>query len=521
MAKPKAQDQKQSADTQQDSGKTHNAGSLTKISPSYQLLTACPLDQDLSRAHTGGRVLFFNHGNNEYYMPGYWGSTCNGKTSKLDILEQESEEVRDNDQNRLRGHQPVLEPSLRRRHLQKQEVSHCETFLEKLLKDHNWLDSSDITAMLTVFLGDMEDMVYVAPAHFTFRGPYLRLFPGGTPWNKHQEVYDCGLTTRPLTMSRNTYFRRCFGRRFMVGVSWEGMHWTGWIWDRRDQTLFILDSFKANREKRSWALVTAFRFALRCWGITSPFSYVVVPGTAQQGSTCGFVIVYWITSLLRSWTGFTPAQLVDKVHEFQVGTIKPLPDQEANPHEHRTRRSGKTRSLQPKKSLKDRGIRLHDWAYHVCREDATKAMDAWLILCPFDSGFDDGDDGFETYELIGAGPNAVPDTDTSNQVSTIIDYQAGIADDEIDDHDNSDASSSTLGRIGRPGGGEPLWGGPPRGGPPWGRLLTGSDLFDLEEDDGGDCEINGAKDYRYDNVSDSEDEPKWALEYYRTFCRLD
>ena len=135
---------------------------------------------------------------------------------------------------------------------------------------------------------------------------------------------------------------------------------------------------------------------------------------------------------------------------------------------------------------------------------------------PFDSGSDDGDDGFETYELTGSGPNAVPDTDTGNQVSTMIDYQAGSADDETGDHDDSDDSSSTSGRTGRPGGGEPLRGGPPRG-----RLLTGSGPFYLEEDDGEDCETNGAGDDRYDNVSDSEDEPKWASEHCRTSCRPD
>lgn len=138
-------------------------------------------------------------------------------------------------------------------------------------------------------------------------------------------------------------------------------HFSGAVFDRADNTLYIFDAIGKGREKRVSGASQAWNDFLHWIGIPMTFTTLALPSFKQvDASSCSFLAVHWVVQTLRSFTGLTKDQII---HEA-------ISRQQVEPHQ------------QPQVSEAIvRPLRFMDWpgGKFTGRKDAMRVVRGWTV----------------------------------------------------------------------------------------------------------------------------------------------
>ncbi|KAL6789458.1 hypothetical protein GGI42DRAFT_359103 [Trichoderma sp. SZMC 28013] len=122
------------------------------------------------------------------------------------------------------------------------------------------------------------------------------------------------------------------GYRLVAGfMSFQDFHFTAFVWDRVDKTLFHFDSLQEGRDERARAAVASWANFLIDAGLPYDFSYVVVPATGQRGDwESGYACLMFLQHTLRGLVGLDSTTLASFIRNKLIEKSRLwLPSQDA------------------------------------------------------------------------------------------------------------------------------------------------------------------------------------------------
>ncbi|RFU77545.1 hypothetical protein TARUN_4695 [Trichoderma arundinaceum] len=174
--------------------------------------------------------------------------------------------------------------------------------VQKLLMDsleHRQAGSFGLKAMLKIILRGIRHVACTLDESFTIKVDHEHNPIKIERDNGFGDGYQCAYP------APDKFHIQVKGYRLVAGfINFEDIHWTAFVWDRVDKTLFYFDTTGKGREERARAVISNWANFLIDAGLPFNFSYVVVPATQQGGNwECGYACLMFLQQTLRGLVG--------------------------------------------------------------------------------------------------------------------------------------------------------------------------------------------------------------------------